>query len=104
MALITAPIAIRFANEFARPMAEILNDAQVNLRDFQRTYDAQIGPLVGAAADGDIIEDGRAAQGVSRLTKKDVVDFAAQVDALLAVIDAVGALDVITKPKVRGLR
>jgi len=75
MAAITNPQYIKFVNEAVRPLAELLRKLDVVNEDAKDTYFAQISALVSGNVAGDAIDDGRDAEGISRLTKGDVDNF-----------------------------
>ena len=104
MADIIDPVVIRFCNEQLRPLAETLRDGKVFGAEVRAVWDDQISALLAANADSDPIEDGRDAEGVSRLTKADIVAFMAVVTAMAASLDAPGTMTVIRKPTVRSVR
>jgi hypothetical protein len=97
------PVSIRFVNEAVRPMAEQLRALSHDLSDVLTTWHNGIGAVMTAdmlAA----IEDGREAEGVSRLTCNDVVGLMAQITAINNVLTGVGVASVIAKPCVRVMR
>ena len=96
-------------NDFLRRLRvdmEDLNQLQAYLRDTKTLYDSVISPLPewSAALDADGIEDGRSAEGVTKLTKADAVNAMSQINAFLSQMDGAGVLDVVRKPTVRSLR
>lgn len=101
MAQITDAQAIRFVNEVIRPMAEAVEALDANVQIAADRYVAEFAPLVSGNVAADTIEDGRAAEGVSRMTLGDVQNFATQMAALRTLFDQVGVRDVIRKPGVR---
>ena len=102
MAEITCPEAIKFANEQLRPMAERLRDLNA-LMDALNVIWAGGGVSAYFSEASDTLEDGREAQGVSRLTGADVMNFVSQVQTIIAQFDGVGVMDVINKPCVRAM-
>ncbi len=104
MADIVDPQVTEFTNR-ARVDAEDFNQLQAYCRDSVARFDVIKGLAVWSTAiAADVIDDGRQAEGVTILTKNDVKTFMDEVDNFLAVIDAVGVLDIIKKPTVRPLR
>lgn len=76
MAQISNPEAIRFVNEVIRPLCEAARDLKVKIDAAAALWAA--GMSAHFAADADTVEDGRAAEGVSRLTAAHVKAAAAQ--------------------------
>lgn len=102
MAQITDPEAIRFVNAIIRPLSERVRDAKVVVDDAAEEWTGQ--SMNAFFTNGpDTVEDGREAQGVSRLTAQDVADFVAIVASVRAVLDAPGAMDTVRKLCVREL-
>lgn len=104
MAQITDQEVIRFNNEYIRPLAEYLEALDATMQIVKDRYLAQIAPLVSGNASGDTIEDGRASEGVSRMTLGDIQGFASLVNSLLGVFDTAGVRDTMRKPGVRKVR
>lgn len=103
MAAITDPQYIRFVNEVIRPMAELLRRLDVVNEDGKDTYFAQIAGLVSGNVADDTVEDGREAEGISRLTKGDIDNFITQMGTISTFFSNAGVRDVIRKPTVRPL-
>lgn len=95
MAQITDAEAIRFCNEVVRPLCEELRALRVRIVAAQTQWFLGLNTVFAAPAD--TVEDGRAAEGVSRLTAADVTNAVAQ---LLAVDPNA---QIIQKPCVRQL-
>jgi len=104
MANIVDPIVIKFCNEQLRPLAETLRDGKVFGAEVRAVWDDQVAALVAANVDADLIDDGRDAEGISRLTKADLVGFMAVVTAMAGSLDAPGTMAIIRKPAVRTIR
>ena len=104
MADIIDPQIIKFTNEYIRPLAEDIRALEINLDAAYDTYTGEIAGLMSGNVDGDLLEDGRGPQGVSRLTKKDITDFLAVANALRTELDAAGVMDSVRKPTVRPYR
>ena len=103
MADITDPEAIRFVKEIVRPLSERMRDLHVLVQEAAAEWLADNGAMAAHFANpADTVEDGRAAEGVSRLTALDVTDYVAEVATTKAQFDA--AMDIIRKPCVRPLR
>lgn len=103
MAEITDPIVIAYLNERVRPRAEQIRALLHRLQDDRAEWLAEnIGSLVPDTAD--IIQDGRAAEGVAQLTGAEfrtiVVD---RYGELLNILEATGAMAPIQKACVRSL-
>ena len=100
MADIIDPQVIKWSNEKARPFAETLLVLLLQSKELTANYDEKIAPLVAGNVGTDLLEDGRAAEGVSRLTASDL-------SALLAVANNLNALatpavfTTVRKPVVR---
>lgn len=94
------PQGIRFVNEVVRPLAEQLRANKVKLEAIKVEWENGVSDLFSKGGD---IEDGREAEGVSRLTCDDVNNFMAQV--LKIALGGAAALDeaIIAKPCVRAL-
>jgi len=92
--------ALKFTNEGIRPVAERLRQLRHDLDDLDRTWQGGIAALFLADMSA-AVEDGRDAEGISRLTCNDVVLVMAQVEAVQAVLNGAGVPEVISKPCVR---
>ncbi len=66
MAQITNPEAVRFCNEVLRPLCEELRGLKVRIDAAEIAWNGGINNHFAAPAD--TVEDGREAEGVSRLT------------------------------------
>ena len=95
--------SIKFVNEQVRPAAEKLRALQAELNAMLTTWHSGIGTAMTADLAAPI-EDGREAEGISRLTANDVVNLMAAVTDVQAALDEVGRAAVIAKPCVRPLR
>lgn len=102
--MIDNPEAIRFTNEVVRPMCEKIRALKAEIDSARVSYDGGIGDYFfthGAEA----VEDGREAEGVSRLTGNDVLAFvSATLYDLKAAIEANNGEVTVAKPCVRPLR
>lgn len=100
---ITDPQAIRFSNEVVRPLCERMRSLKADIDAARAAYDGGIGDFF-FGHNGEAVEDGREADGVSRLTGNDVL---AWVDFTLyqqkAAMEATGVPGMIAKPCVRTL-
>ena len=74
MARINDPQVIRFSNEVLRPDCESAQFLVRELEDAVSYFDNDIAPLLSGAARNDTIDDGRAADGSSRLVVGDLLD------------------------------
>ena len=102
MADIIDPQAIRFVNEEIRPLAEGLRAYKARVDAALLTWNGGINTTIGTEA-GDIVQDGREDQGVSRLSGADVTNFVAKLEALQTQLDQAGVAQVVNKPCVRTL-
>jgi hypothetical protein len=75
---ITDPEAIRFTNEVVRPLSEQVRALSANINAARAKYDALNGPPFYGHGE-EAVEDGREADGVSRLIGDDVLAFVAVV-------------------------
>lgn len=102
MATIINPEAIRYVNEVVRPLAEQLRSYKAQVDAALITWNAGVGTIIGNSA-ADTIEDGRTAEGVSRLTAANVSAFGAQLVILQTQLNQAGVPQIISKPCVRTL-
>jgi hypothetical protein len=100
--MITNTEAIRFTNEVVRPMAEKLRALKAEIDGALTTYNAGVGSVFYNAS-AEEIADGRAAEGVSRLTGNDVLLLITQLQTIQTQLDGGGVANVIAKPCVRPL-
>lgn len=109
MADITNPQIISFANDQIRPLADKVHKAYHVAKDVLTNYNtAGIGALVSAAGSSNLVGDGSAVDGRTRISGDDILNFITAMTALVAYVEggAVGTLDrqsVITKPHVSSL-
>lgn len=96
---ITGPEEIKFVNEYIRPMCENIRYMKARGDDFALKW-AQLSSSF--PNDTTAVEDGRDAEGISRLTGADINAVATVFNTLLGDIDAT-AEAVIAKPCVRPL-
>ena len=99
MADITDAEAIKFVNEYIRPMCENIRYMKARGDDFALKW-AQLSS--DFPNDTSPVVDGREAEGISRLTGADINAVATVFNTLLGNIDAT-ATSVIAKPCVRPL-
>jgi hypothetical protein len=99
--MITDPETIRFVNEVIRPMAESLRGIKSRIDGAVDTY-ARLVPNI--PDDGTLLDDGREAEGVSRLTGADIRGFANVMGDLKARLELDGVRQKLEKPTVRPLR
>lgn len=90
------PEVIRYVNEVIRPMSERARDLRDDIANALATWHGGIGAAVTADLAA-AVEDGREAQGVSRLTCNDVVGTMALLTNVAAVLNAEGVAAVIAK-------
>ena len=98
---ITDPEAIKFVNEYVRPMCENIRYMGARGSDFVNKW-AQVSSDFPNDAN-ETVEDGREGQGVSRLTGADINAGAGVFVTLLGEISGATAQAVISKPCVRPL-
>ena len=96
---ITGPEEIKFVNEYIRPMCENIRFMKARGDDFALKWAGISG---GFPNDTSVVEDGRDAEGISRLTGADINAVATVFNTLLGDIDT-SAEAVIAKPCVRPL-
>lgn len=99
---ITNTAAIRFCNEEIRPAAELLRAMDYRLSDMLLGWEG-VASLIPDSAD-EAVEDGREAEGVSRLTGSDVRALVAIVEVLSGVFAGVGVRSIVRKPAVRTIQ
>ena len=100
---ITDPEAIKFVNEQIRPLAESVRALKARIDATTVKWFAGLNTVIGTSAD-DTIEDGRDAEGVSRLTSADVVALLTQLLAIQTALNQGGVAAVVEKPCVRALK
>jgi len=103
MAYISNQQVVSFSNTQIRPMAERLVVLRALVDDIMQEWYAQIAPILIEFADDDIVNDGRASEGVSRITKADLTNFCTQLSTIKTQFDGAGVMDVLSKPAVRSL-
>ena len=102
MADITSPEAIRFVNEIVRPLAERMRGLKVMIDSALTTWNAGLNTVIGTSS-GDLLEDGREDEGVSRLYASDIATFGVEMIAYQKQLDIAGVSEKISKPCVRTL-
>jgi|PlaIllAssembly_1097288.scaffolds.fasta_scaffold883878_2 hypothetical protein len=102
MADITDTQAIKFVNEQIRPLAEAMQALDYRIQACLTQWYASASALFPVDADA-ILQDGREAEGVSRLSGNDVVLLVTQLAAYKTAMDGAGVRNVISKPTVRAL-
>ena len=100
---ITDPVAIRYSNEVVRLMAEKLRNLKAEIDSHMLQWHGGIGAIFTADMAG-LVDDGREAEGVSRLTGNDIVGLVNQMSTLQTQLAGVGVMEVISKPCVQPLR
>jgi hypothetical protein len=98
---ITDPRAIRFVNEEVRPLTEAMRALKARADAALVKWYGEISALT--PNDIDAVDDGREAEGISRLTGADVNKLVVQLAAYQTQLDETGVIDVISKSCVRGL-
>ncbi len=99
---ITDARAIRFTNEQVRPMAEKLRAIKAEIDGMMVDWFGGMNALV-PNDNAEALEDGREAEGVSRLDGEDIVGLITVVQAVQTTLDTAGYSDRIAKPCVRPL-
>ena len=98
---ITDAEAIKFVNEYIRPMCETVRYMGARGADFANKWAQISGEFPNDPLE--ILEDGRDGQGVSRLTGADINAVATVFTTLIGEISGATAQAVISKPCVRPL-
>jgi len=99
---ITNPMAVTYSNEIIRPMCE-------RFRNIKAEIDAALvtwGNVIDAICPddpGEILEDGRAVDGVSILSGEDINKVIVKFTQYQSALDQAGAANTISKPCVRPL-
>lgn len=102
MADIINPECIRYTNEVVRPLAESVRALKARVDSALTTYNAGVGTIFYDNTSG-TIQDGREAEGVSRLTGNDILLLVTQLQTFQSQINGAGVEGVISKPCVRPL-
>jgi len=97
---ITEPEAIKFVNEYIRPMCENIRYSNARGADFAIKWAGLSGDFPNDPTD--IVEDGREAEGVSRLSGADIQAVATVFTQLLSDLTPTGQA-IIQKPCIRPL-
>jgi hypothetical protein len=97
---ITDPEAIKFVNEYIRPMCEQIRSSNAKGADFAIKWAGISAGFPNDAAE--MLEDGREDEGISRLTGADINAVATVFSSLLGDLDST-AQAIIQKPCVRPL-
>lgn len=100
---ITDAVVIRYTNEVVRPLAERIRALKAEIDAGMLQWHGGLGAVCAADMAG-LVDDGREAEGVSRLTGNDVVGLVNQMSALQTLLAGAGVMDVISKPCVNPLR
>jgi hypothetical protein len=96
---ITDAEAIKFTNDYIRPMCENLRFMNARGADWAQKWTQMSSKFPN---DTSVVEDGREAEGISRLSGADINAVAAVFGSLLTIMDAT-AQTAINKPCVRPL-
>lgn len=105
--MITDPRVIKYVNETLRPLAERTRAVQAEIETSLAAYAVEVQAVVEAADAGAPLEDGRDAEGVSRLTREDIMQAVGLLDGLAQTArlpDNAQALAAMHKACVRPLR
>ncbi len=103
MADITDPEAIAFVNESIRPLSEKVRALKAEIDDAMIAWFGGINSTIGSSVD-DVLQDGREAEGVSRLNADDITGFVTVLQQIQTTLDAAGIQARVEKPTVRPLR
>lgn len=101
MAITNAEV-ISFVNAYERPRCEDIRAILVKLQQNIAKWDSGISALTPNDA-GEMLEDGRETEGVSRLNGAHIHLIMARVTALAEILETPGAMDVINLGCVRPL-
>ena len=102
MAIITDPQVVKFSNERLRVLSRTVATLFSTIGETEAEWFGFVSALIAGNDGADTLDDGRASQGVSVLTKDDITNVVTRVIALKDVLDAANAMDVIHKVKVGG--
>jgi hypothetical protein len=89
------PDVTKFLNESLRPFAEKLRAMNFELSALRYAYATGVGPIIDAAVAVDpdeMIDDGRAAEGVNQLSVGQVAALMGMITELKALVDADASL------------
>ena len=100
---ITNPEAIKFTNEQIRPMSERLRAIKVEIDSMMVDWFAGMNALIPNDVN-EALEDGREAEGISRLNGDDIVGLIIVAQAIQTQLNTAGYADRIAKPCVRPVR
>lgn len=98
---ITDPQVVSFVNVYLRPIMEEVRDLQLQLTDAAAEYSANIAGTISGFVNTDPLIDNRAAEGVTQITKKEITDTLAHLQAILGELNAAGASTLRAKLTVR---
>lgn len=99
---ITNPQAIRFANEQVRPLAEKLRALKAEIDSMMVDWFGGVNAII-PNDNNELLEDGREAEGVSRLDGDDIVGLIIVAQGVQSTLNTAGYADRIAKPCVRPL-
>ena len=99
---ITNTQAIKYTNEVIRPLSERVRALKQDIDSAATRWFAEISALV--PNDATLLDDGRDAEGVSRLTGADITSMVTVLLGIQTNLNATGVADVVSKPTVRSLR
>ena len=100
--MITDPVVIRLVNEQLRPIAERIRADKIQLKAAFADWQQKAAALV-PADDKEVLDDGREAEGVTRLSGADLHAFVEVLTKYNTVGDEIGIDDVVNKLCVRSL-
>ena len=94
-----------FCNDDLRKIADALARADMLLPGLRATYDQRgLGSIIDAAGSSNLVTDGSAVDGRTRVTGGDVYNLVTLIDDLRTFFTASGRRDVLAKWQVNGLR
>ena len=103
MADITNPQAIAFSNETIRPLAEKVRGLKAEIDDAMIAWFSGVNATIGSNV-LDLLQDGREAEGVSRLNADDITGLVVVIQSMQTTLDAAGIQARVQNPCVRPLR
>ena len=96
-------VVVKYLNENLRPIAEQVRALNIKMKNAKDKYDAEIAVLITSNAANEVVMDGRDAEGVSRVTKNDILLLIAEMNAAVVVFDTASNLSTTEKFAVRPL-
>ena len=102
---ITNPTVTAYSNESIRPIADRIVLLKALIDTEIARYYAEILPILVADSNtsGDEIIDGAQSDGRAVVEYDDLMNFITQITAIQTLLDGAGVMDVLSKPRVRGI-